>query len=261
MGGMRRLLTGIASGTALIVLWYGVVHIFQIPWYILPSPESVFVTFERGIYDVIAEGTPMAPQGFIKPTIETLKAAFFGFLIGTSVGITGGVLLAELPIIERLFLPYIAAFQSLPKIALVPLFMIWFGIGSASKIALSAALVFFPVLMSTLNGFHGVDPDRVALTRSYNAGGLQTVRFVTFPSALPFIFAGLELGVVYAMLGTIAAELVSGNEGIGARLMSQQSGSDVSGMFALLIITGVIGATLHLAMRRLKKKVIFWGSE
>lgn len=241
-----------------IAIWHFAVIAFDIPTFVLPPPATVAGSLYAGLIVPIVQGTALSRQGYVAPVLATLQATLGGFVFGAILGLVVGVVLAELPIFERLLLPYVAAFQSLPKVALAPLFVIWFGYGGGSRTILATTLVFFPVMVSTLNGFHLVGAGRIELARSYRASTWDIVRYIKLPSALPSIVTGLEVSIVYALLGAIAAELVAGNEGIGARLLIMLSQSDIPGMFAMLVLSGVIGSVLNGLIRAGKRKVLFW---
>ncbi|MGW3810281.1 ABC transporter permease [Micromonospora sp. NPDC005113] len=259
---MKRKLTNVAiSGSAfigLIALWYVLTSAVSVPTYILPTPGAVFEALKAGFVDVWRDGSPLAPYGYYAPTLSTLQSTLLGFLYGAAAGLTLGILLSESAFLERIMLPYASAFQAVPKIALAPLFIIWFGFGDFSRQMMAAALVAFPLLITSLNALHSVDEERLELARSYGARRWLISLRIKIPSALPAIFTGLELGIVYALLGAIAAELVAGSDGIGARLMAQQTNNDTAGMFAMLIVSGIVGASLHFVLRLVRKRLIFW---
>ncbi len=242
----------------LVAIWSAIVLVFRPPNYILPPPESVLGSLHRGLVGALDSGGLLARQAYYKPIWDTLQVTVVGFAAGAIVGITTGIALAEFPRAERVFMPYVSAFQALPKVALAPLFIIWFGYGASSRTFMAAILVVFPVMINTLNGFHQVDVMRLELAHSYKADRLQVVRYVKFPSALPFIISGLEIGIVYALIGAVVGELVAGNEGLGSRLMSSSAAMDISGMFAILVVLGVMGAALHMLARAAKQRILFW---
>jgi len=259
---MRQRLTNIAiSGLAfigLILVWYLVTKIMGIATYILPPPGAVLESLRVGFIDVWKDGSPLARYGYYAPTLSTLQSTVFGFIYGAVAGLILGIALSESRILERIMLPYASAFQAVPKIALAPLFIIWFGFGDFSHQMMAATLVAFPLLITSLNALHSIDEERLELARSYGANRWVVSLLIKLPSALPEIITGLELGVVYALLGAIAAELVAGSDGIGARLMAQQTNNDTAGMFAMLIVSGAIGAVLHFAIRAVRKRFVFW---
>ena len=155
----------------LIGAWIAAVQVFNIPSYILPRPEAVV----RALWSGLAV-SPTSSLGYYLPLWGTLSNAAIGFAIGVALGLVIGSLMAEVPAIERLVMPYAFALQSLPKVAIAPLVVIWFGFGDGSKIAISALLSFFPVLINSFTGLRAVEPERLDLMRSLSATRFETYR-------------------------------------------------------------------------------------
>jgi NitT/TauT family transport system permease protein len=239
----------------LIVSWIAAVHLLKIPSYILPKPEAVV----RALWSGLAV-SPTNPLGYYLPLWGTLSNAAVGCALGVALGLVIGSLMAEVEAIERLVMPYAFALQSLPKVAIAPLIVIWFGFGDGSKIAISALLSFFPVLINSFTGLRAVEPERIDLMRSLSASRFETYRIVKLPNAAPFIFAGLDMAVVYALLGAIVAEFLGAQRGMGVVITQAQAVSDVAGVFAALVILGVLGIVLHGIVRWAEAKVVHWGA-
>jgi NitT/TauT family transport system permease protein len=237
----------------LLSIWTGSVRLLEIPSYILPTPAAVLTALWSGI--AVA---PTNPLGYYIPLWGTLSNAAIGFFIGVALGLVLGSLMAESRTVERLVMPYAFALQSLPKVAIAPLVVIWFGFGDGSKIAIAALLAFFPVLINSFTGLRSVEPERIDLMRSLSATRFETYRIVKLPNAAPFIFAGLDMAVVYALLGTIVAEFLGAQRGIGVVITQAQAVSDVAGVFAALTILGVCGIVLHGLVRSLERSVVHW---
>ncbi|CCE03379.1 ABC transporter permease [Bradyrhizobium sp. STM 3809] len=239
----------------LIVSWIAAVNLLNIPSYILPKPDAVL----RALWSGLAV-SPTSPLGYYLPLWSTLSNAAVGCAIGVGLGLVIGSLMAEVEAIERLVMPYAFALQSLPKVAIAPLIVIWFGFGDGSKIAISALLSFFPVLINSFTGLRAVEPERIDLMRSLSASRFETYRIVKLPNAAPFIFAGLDMAVVYALLGAIVAEFLGAQRGMGVVITQAQAVSDVAGVFAALIILGVLGIVLHGIVRWCEARVVHWGA-
>lgn len=240
---------------AILVAWYASVRLLDVPPYILPTPEAVV----RALWSGIAV-SPASPLGYYLPLWSTLSNAALGFLIGTGLGLVLGSLMAEVRTVEKVVMPYAFALQSLPKVAIAPLVVIWFGFGDGSKIAISALLAFFPVLINAFTGLRSVEPEKIDLMRSLSASRFETYRLVKLPHAAPFIFAGLDMGVVYALLGAIVAEFLGAQRGMGVVITQAQAVTDVAGVFAALIILGALGILLHGAVRRIEGRVVHWAN-
>jgi NitT/TauT family transport system permease protein len=246
----------IASLVIGFVIWEVAVIVFQMPSYVLPSPRAVLVALADGL----AQG-PTSRAGFWYHLIDTLEATLIGFVIGSVLGLILAAAMAEFRPIERLLFPYIAAIQSLPKVAIAPLYVIWFGYQIESKIAMAVTLALFPVLLNSLQGFLSVDRDRLELMASLDASRWQKFWLVKLPASLPLIFAGLNLGIVYALLGALVAEFIGAQRGMGVMVMQLQSVNDTAGVFAVLVVLAVVGYVLIAAMRFIQHRVVFWSGD
>jgi NitT/TauT family transport system permease protein len=238
---------------ALLGGWHWSTNYLGIPSFILPKPQEVFQWLVRGFSAGFS-----SPQSYWFHMWVTGREAFFGFVIGSTLGIVIGMALAHWSTAERVLYPYIVAFQSVPKIAIAPLLVVWFGFGIEAKIFTAAILTFFPLLVNSISGYHSVDPDRIDLARSCNASSAQIFWKIILPSSLPFIFAGLHMGVVLAFLGALVGEFVGATAGLGMLLLQYNNNMQVGGVFAILIVLGAIGFSLNLMMRWLENHFCFW---
>jgi NitT/TauT family transport system permease protein len=167
-----------------------------------------------------------------------------------------GFALAEWPLAERVLAPFLAALNSLPRVALAPLFILWLGIGVASKIVMAATLVVFIVLGNTLAAARSVDSDIVTVARLLGAGRGQRFLKVVLPASAPVVFAGLQLGVVYAMLGAVVGEMISANSGLGYMLSFFAGSLQVSHLMATLVILVLLSTALSSAMSWLERRLL-----
>lgn len=237
----------------LAAMWLAAVNVLKVPAYILPAPDAVAKALWSGIAT-----SPSSPLGYYLPLWGTLKNAALGFALGSLLGVLFGSLMAEFRFFEKLVMPYAFALQSLPKVAIAPLIVIWFGFGDGSKIAISALLAFFPMMINSFTGLRSVEPEKLDLMRSLSASRLETYRIVKLPHAAPYIFAGLDMAVVYAFLGTIVAEFLGAQQGMGVVITQAQAVTDVAGVFAALVILGIVGILLHTVVRRLEHRIVHW---
>ena len=254
--GRAGLSGSVIAGIGLVVLiglWIFSVRVLRVPPYILPSPEAVLNALWSGLAI-----DPASSKGYYLPLWSTLSNAATGFAIGSALGLVLGSLMAESRTVEKLLMPYAFALQSLPKVAIAPLVVIWFGFGDGSKVAIAALLAFFPLLINSFTGLRSAEPEKIDLMRSLSATRFETYRIVKLPNAAPFIFAGLDMAVVYALLGAIVAEFLGAQQGMGVVITQAQSVSDVAGVFAALVILGVLGIVLHSSVRRLEHRVVHW---
>lgn len=188
----------------------------------------------------------------------TLYATALGFVIGVGAGFVLGLLFGRYRFVADVFDPYITAIYSLPKIALAPLYIMWFGIGLASKVAVSATIVFFVVFLNTFSGVREVNPLYIHSTQIMGASQWQVMRTVIIPSAAAWVIAGLKVSVPYALVGTVIGEFMSANRGIGF-VIAQASGLfDTTSVFTGLIVLAVVGAVINSALKLIEGWVLRW---
>ena len=235
----------------LLLVWQVVNEALHVPRYLLPTPSAIGVALYNGIADGI----------LVKSAFITLMEAIAGFLIAACAGIVLGTVIAQFGIVERLVYPYVVALQSLPKVAIAPLIIVWFGYGFSSKIVVSATIAFFPILVNVIVGLKSANEDELDLMRSLNASRWQKLRLVQFPAALPFIFAGLDVAAIFCVLGAIVAEFVGSQAGLGNLLLTYNSNLDISSVFACLILLGVMGTVLHALIQLLRRRMVFWSRD
>ncbi len=231
-----------------IVIWELVVVIGNEPSYILPTPLSVWKT----LIDLMETGTFWSQLG------ATMEGTLVGFVVGCAAGVVFGILAGEFTIVRRIIYPYLVAIQSLPKVALVPVIATWFGFGLNAKVVLVVLLVFFPVLVNTFQGVATADPEKIDLVRSLRGGRWQQLWRVRFFSAMPYMFTGFELGIVYAFLGAVLAEMTGAQNGTGVMMEQFQTNADTEATFALLIVLAVVGLILNTIVRFAHQKIVFW---
>ena len=188
----------------------------------------------------------------------TLYATALGFIIGSLVGFVLGLLFGRYRTVADIFDPYITALYSIPKIALAPLFIIWFGIGIESKVAVSASIVFFVVFLNTYAGVRDVNPIFVHATRIMGGNEYHVLRHVMIPSAASWVITGLKVSVPYALVGTVIGEFMSSNRGIGF-LIAQATGLfDTTSVFSGLVILGLVGAVINVGLRHAENWLLRW---
>jgi NitT/TauT family transport system permease protein len=243
-----HLLQSAALAVGVVLAWEGACRLFSISPVVLPAPSFV----AGRLYSLFAEGT-------IWPHLwATVFEVLSGFALGVVSGLIVGALVSLIPAFERLIYPYLVALQTLPKVAIAPLFIIWFGYGLASKVVITALVCFFPVLVSVIAGFHATDKDQLEMMKAFGASKWQTLIRLRLPSAMVLIFAGLEIAAVLAVIGAIVGEFVGAQVGLGYLVVTLNFNMDVSGVFAVLIVLSVIGLVMHGLMRYCARRAIFW---
>lgn len=188
----------------------------------------------------------------------TAVEAFGGFLLGSILGVGVGVLLARAGRLADVLGPFINAFYSLPKVALAPLFVLWFGIGMDMKVIMTAAVVFFLVFLNTYTGVRNVSPELIAILRLMGANERHLLGKVILPSAVTWVFTGLRISVPYALIGAIVGELVAANRGLGFLLADSAGQFDTAGVFAALAAIMALSALLGGLVRLVERRAIPW---
>lgn len=188
----------------------------------------------------------------------TLLATFASFLLGTVTAVFLGLLFVAMPRFERFADPYVSALNAMPRIALMPLFILWFGLGIGSKVAIGFSLTFFIVLSSTVAGIRDVDQDHLTLSRTLGAKPLQIFRLVTLPGAVPILFSGMRLGLLYAMLGVVAGEIIASTHGLGQTLSFLGATFNMNGVMGVTLILALLGMLVARAMTLLERRLLRW---
>lgn len=236
-----------------VVGWEWSVRFFEVPSYLIPPVSDIVVGLWRGL-----DAGPLSREGYWLHSMITLGEVLLGFFIGSAIGLVLGIVISQVRLLEATLRPYIVAFQSLPKVAVAPIVVMWFGYGLTSKVVIVCLLTFFPVLVTSMAGFHSVDLDRIDLLRSLSATPWQIFRKVKFPSALPYIFAGLDMAAVFAVVGAIVGEFVGAQLGLGVEILQMNASMDVAGSFSVFIILSIMGLVLNKTIRTVQARVLFW---
>ena len=190
----------------------------------------------------------------------TLEEMVVGFLIGALAGLAVGFVLGRSDFLARLLDPFILAIYSLPKIALAPLFILWFGIDLKPKIVLAAVVVFFLVFYNTYAGVRDVDVDLINTVRIMGGNRLQVLRFIVLPSALTWIFTGLKISIPYALIGAVVGEIMASNRGIGYLIEGSAGQFDTAGVFAALLLLMLVATVLNELLNRSESVLLRWKS-
>lgn len=237
-------------GTFVVVVggWEALVRIRDIAPIVLPAPSLI----AQKLWEGLVHGL------FLKNLGYTMLETVGGFAIAAVLGIGLGAVVAEVPWTRKAIYPYVIGFQTVPKIALAPLLVIWFGFGLTSKVIVAATVAFFPIIVNTIEGIANTDRARIDMIRAMGAGRFETFRRVKAPSALPFVFAGLDAGIVLALLGAVVGEFIGSKVGLGNQMLVLNASLDIPGSFAILILLSVIGYALHLILVAVQRRVVFW---
>lgn len=192
----------------------------------------LFYGSPSGVYDMLTSNF----GDLMSSLMATFRAAVTGFGLGVAAALVIGVILSQVPFLNRVANPYIVVLTGLPRIALAPIFVLWFGIGTTAKVALAFSLVFFIVLINVLAGFKSVNKDLVVMAQSFGASRLHVVMKVALPAAVPVLFAGLRLGLVFSILAVIASEMTAAHDGLGLDVVQYAQTMQPNGVFAVLVV-------------------------
>jgi NitT/TauT family transport system permease protein len=244
----RVLLARLGVIATLLVVWQGAVSLGLIDSFWISSPVLV----AKELWQEILSGDLIRNVGI------TVFEALIAFFVSSALGVAAGLMLARSPFWDEVLAPLILALNSLPRVALAPLIILWFGIGVVAKVVTAFTLVFFILLVNTLGGAKNVDTDILTIARLMGASRRDILWKVTLPSALPWIFAGLNIGLTYALLGVIVAEILASNQGIGYVISSGAANFNTAAVFAGLVTLAVVAWLFSAVMRRVEARMLRW---
>jgi NitT/TauT family transport system permease protein len=248
IGGPRNFMLRLLLIAAFLAVWEAVVRVLEIPLFILPTPSSVFTALYRGI----------AGSLYVDHVWITLTETLMGFVLGTSLAFVLGTVIALSRPVEYFLYPFVVMFQAMPKVALAPLIIVWFGLGLTSKVVNAALVAFFPLMVNTIVGLRSAEEDKVNLMKSLAASRTQIFWMLQLPNAMPYIFAGLEIAMIFALIGAIVAEFVGAQAGLGMLIQSMNFTMDVAGQFSVLLLLSLLGLLLNGIVIGVRRRVLFW---
>jgi NitT/TauT family transport system permease protein len=243
----------------------------------LPLAHAVFLSVFLGAWEIASSqgwlpgaffGQPSGIARFLITNVNdgklwsdlgwTLAGTVMAFGLGSFSAIGLGLLFVRYPVLEHFLEPYFGALNVMPRIALAPLFILWFGLGLGSKVAIGFSLTFFIVLSATVAGMRGVSADHVTLCKTLGAKPSQVFFSVTLPGAVPVLFSGLRLGLIYALLGVVGGEIIASEKGLGQSLAYLGATFNINGMMALLLVLALLGVGVVRGMTWLEKRLLHW---
>lgn len=220
---------------SLLIIWEAFVRKTGVSALIFPAPTAVLAVLWEGL-----------TVGFLWPHIwVTSVETLIGFSLGCIIGFIAGLILGEVIFLRQLLWPYVLASQVIPKLALGPIFIVWFGFGMTSTIVITALICFFPLLENTMTGLQSVSPNKRDLFRMLGASRWQTLLRLKIPSGLPVILAGVRVAIVLALVGAVVGEFIGGSSGLGASIITAQGMMDSTLMFALFIVITALGSLFY----------------
>ena len=248
----RSVLLGSIPFVVVMILWEVLGRLdFEALRFVLPTPEAVAAALSEDFSSGV----------LLKHIAVTMEEVFWGVLIAVAGALVIGVTIGRSELLERIFYPIIVFFQAVPKVALAPLWLIVFGFGIGSKVALAAMVGFFPMLVGVIVGMSAMRREEVDLMRSLKATQWQTFTKVQLPRAVPSIFGGLEVGLLVALIGAVGGEFVGARAGLGYLINFRSSRLDLPGVFSPLLVLAVIGLVLDLAAKFIARRLMTWQGE
>jgi NitT/TauT family transport system permease protein len=228
--------------------WEWIVRYFHVPAMILPTPSAIVTSLWKGVVSGV----------YLRHFVVTFTESIGGFGIGAAIGLLLGGIIGTSPLLERAFYPFVISLQTVPKVALVPIIIIWFGYGIGSKIAVSATIAAFPVLANTIVGLRAAPREEIDLLTAYTASRWQIFRRVQLPQALPYILVGFDVAMVLAVIGAIVGEFVGAQAGLGFLILQRNLYFDTAGEFAIIILLSGMGVALHFLISFAHRRIVFW---
>ena len=235
------------AGTLIIILvWHYYVVLFHVPIVVLPTPMQV-------LQAMIQEWKALLEEGWI-----TALECIYGFALAIAIGIPIAVVMTYSRIANQMFYPLLVASQSIPKVAVAPILLVWFGTGIKSKLAMAFVIAFFPVVVDTATGLRSTSPELIELARSLQCTRLQTFFKIQLPSALPSIFSGAKIAVTLSVIGAVIGEFIGSNEGLGNLLLTANSQLNSPLVWASLTVLSVLGVILYGFVVAAEKLLMPW---
>jgi NitT/TauT family transport system permease protein len=246
-GRLRRLAPAVLTLVVLVILWEVLGKAFGLRQVIAPLPSAVLA-------EIGAKWTHLPRHALV--TVTEVLAAFF---VSAALGIGGGILIVASRFLSQVFMPLILSLQVVPKIAIAPLLLIWFGFGPLGKVVIALTVAFFPVLVNTISGLHSASPEILDLARSLHASKVDLYRKVLFPNALPYIFTGLKISMTLSVVGAVIGEFIGGNQGLGYLIQQAQFDINTPLMVAAILLLALIGISAYGLVALAERLCVRWG--
>jgi NitT/TauT family transport system permease protein len=231
-----------------ILLWEAAVRLFEIPEFVLPAPSVIAASIVKWWNPIVVNAA------------QTLKTTLIGFAAANALGLTLGAIVGSSTYVYHGLYPLLIAFNSIPKVAVVPILVIWFGIGTAPAVITAFLMSFFPITVNVAAGIATVEPELRDVLRALGANRLTVVRKVGLPRAMPYYFASLKIAITSSFLGSILAETVAGQSGIGHLMIVASSRFEVPLVFAGLIVTASMSVAMYAIAALIEKRTTGWAS-
>ncbi len=232
----------------MFVFWELFVRAFSIEQFVLPAPSAIFEALWQWRWLILENSW------------QTLMTTLVGFGLAIVIGALGGIALGSSPVVYDSFYPALIGFNSVPKVAVIPILIIWFGIGTVPAILTAFLLAFFPILVNVATGIATVEPELRDVLRALGATRRQVIMKVGLPRSMPYFFASLKIAMTVAFVGSIVAETVAANKGIGYLMLVASSRFEVPLAFAGLIVTGIMGVAMYAVSAGIERRMTGWAT-
>jgi len=242
----NRFLTSVAVLMISVILWEIACRILEVRPFILPAPSAVLLEMMD------------APDYFARHAGYTLVTTLAGFALAVVLGVLMAIGIVHSVFLDRTLYTLLVALNSVPKVALAPLFVIWMGTGPEPKIAIALMIAIFSIVIDTVLGLRSVDKDMIDMARSARATTMQVLFKIRFPCALASMFAGMKVGISFALIGAIVGEFVAGETGLGHVILLSQGMFDTARAFAAIVILGIMGTILFYAVEAVERILLPW---
>jgi NitT/TauT family transport system permease protein len=243
----RRVLPWIVI-VAIFLIWELVVRAFQIEQFVLPAPSAVFASGWEWRWPILDNSW------------QTLMTTVVGFGFAVAFGLLAGIVIGSSTLVYDGFYPALVGFNSIPKVAVIPILVIWFGIGTVPAIITAFLISFFPILVNVAAGIATVEPELKDVLRALGATRRQVIQKVGLPRSMPYFFASLKVAITFAFVGSIVAETVAANKGIGNLMLVASSRFEVPLAFAGLLMTSIMGIGMYLVCSLIERRVTGWAT-
>jgi len=241
-----RFMPPLALFVGVVVAWEAVSRMFRLPEFVLPAPTAI-------VEVLIAHQASLAYAAFV-----TSQEVLWGFLLSAVIGAGVALVIARFAAFGRALYPLVVLFQNVPKVALAPLFILWFGFDLAPKVVLIVVIAFFPVAINMLVGLQTVDANLVALMRSVGASRNEILMRIQIPNSLPYLMAGLQVAVTLAVIGAIVGEFAGAQAGLGYMIQFASTQMQTSLVFAALVEVSVLGMLFYYVIEWIERRYIDW---
>jgi NitT/TauT family transport system permease protein len=244
---INRLAPWLLTGFVL-VCWEAICRGFAVPSYLMPAPTQIF-----------SVGLELAGP-IMEHASHTLLTTLAGFAVAVLVGAVLGMIVGSFPVVYKAVYPMLVGFNSVPKVAFVPVLVVWFGIGTVPAILTAFLISFFPVVVNVATGLSTLEPELEDVLRSLGASKLDILRKVGLPRSLPFFFASLKVAITLAFVGSVMSETVASNVGVGYLMMSASSTMNMPLVFAGLFVIGIMGVIMYEIFARIEQRLTGWAN-